>query len=71
MIYLKFGKQACIPTLLFGAEIWSLTSAQLGKLKRCHMWFMKKFYQIIYISRETLTIISGCYNYQPEKVVLS
>ena len=33
MIYLKFWDQACIPTLLFGAEIWSLTSTDLEKLE--------------------------------------
>ena len=26
MIHLKFWKQSCIPTLLFGSELWTLTA---------------------------------------------
>ena len=46
MIYLKFWKQACIPTLLFGAEVWSLTTIHLEKPERCQRWFIKMFFQI-------------------------
>ena len=46
MIYLKFCKQACIPTLLFGAEIWSLTSTHLEKLERCQRWFIRRLFHL-------------------------
>ena len=60
MIYLKFWKQACIPTLLFGAEIWSLTSTHLEKLERCQRWFIKRlFHPPDYTSNEILTIVGG------------
>ena len=60
MIYLKFWKQACVPTLLFGAEIWSFTSAHLEKLERCQMWFIKRLFHLPdYTSNEILAIVSG------------
>ena len=59
-IYLKFRKQACIPTLLFGAEIWSLTSTHLEKLKRCQRWFIRRLFHLPdYTSNEILAIVSG------------
>ena len=60
MIYLKFWKQACIPTLLFGAEIWSLTSTHLEKLERCQTWFIKRLFNLPdYTSNEIMAIVSG------------
>ena len=60
MIYLKFWKQACIPTLLFGAEIWSLSSTHLEKLERCQRWFIRRLLHLAdYASNEILAIVSG------------
>ena len=42
LVYTKFWKQACLPTLLFGAELFSITTSQLSKLERCQQWFLKK-----------------------------
>ena len=35
LVYIKFWKQACLPTLLFGAELFSITTSWLSKLERC------------------------------------
>ena len=35
LIYIKFWKQACLPCLLFGAELFSLNKSQLCQLERC------------------------------------
>ena len=51
MIYLKFWKQPCIPMLLFGAEIWSLTSIHVEKLKRCQRWFIKRLFLTYHITQ--------------------
>ena len=60
MIYLKFWKQACIPTLLFGAEIWSLASKHLEKLERCQRWFIRRLFHLPdYARNEILAIVSG------------
>ena len=60
IIYLKFLKQACIPVLLSGAYIWSLTSTHLEKLERCQRWFIKRLFNLQdYTSNEILAIVSG------------
>ena len=35
LVYVKLWKQACLPSLLFGAELWTLTPTLLLKLERC------------------------------------
>ena len=43
LIYVKLWKQACLPSLLFGAELWTLTPTLLLKLEGCQHWFLKHF----------------------------
>ena len=43
LVYVKLWKQACLPSLLFGAELWTLTPTLLLKLERCQYWFLKHF----------------------------
>ena len=60
MIYVKFWKKVCIPTLLFGAELWTVTKTGLEKLERCQRWFLKKLFCLPgYIESSILYIISG------------
>ena len=40
-IYVKLWKQAYLPSLLFGVELWTLTPTLLLKLERCQYWFLK------------------------------
>ena len=35
LLYVKLWKQACLPSLLFGAELWTLNPTLLLKLERC------------------------------------
>ena len=46
-ICIKFWSQACLPSLLYGSELFTLTSSLLAKLK-CQQWFLKNIsvYQI-------------------------
>ena len=46
MVYIKFWKQACLPALLFDAELFSITTSQLSKLERCQQWFLKKLFYV-------------------------
>ena len=60
LIYVKFWKKTCIPALLFGAELWTVTKTGLDKLERCQRWFLKTlFYLPDYIDSSILYIISG------------
>ena len=60
LIYVKFWKKACIPALLFGAELWTVRKTGLDKLEGCQRWFLKNlFYLPDYIESSILYIISG------------
>ena len=41
LVYIKFWKQACLPSLLFGSELFTLTPSLLLKLECCQLWFLK------------------------------
>ena len=43
LVYLMIWKQACIPCLLFGSELWNLIPSDIEKLERCQRWFVRKF----------------------------
>ena len=40
-VYIKFWRQACLPSLLFGSELFTVAPNLLHKLERCQMWFLK------------------------------
>ena len=46
LIYVKLWKQACLSSLLFGAELWTLTPTLLLKLERCQYWFLKHIFHV-------------------------
>ena len=47
LVFIKFWKQVCLPTLLFGAELFSITTSQLSKLERCQQWFLKNCFMFL------------------------
>ena len=61
LVYLKIWKQARIPCLLFGSELWNLTPSEfIEKLERCQRWFVRKvFYLHNHSDVSSLHSISG------------
>ena len=47
LIYIKFWKHACLPCLLFGAELFSLNKSQLCQLERCQQWFLRNVFYVL------------------------
>ena len=47
LIYVKFWRQACLPFLLFGAELLTITPSLLFELERCQSWFLKKLFCVL------------------------
>ena len=45
-IYIKFWSQACLPSLLHGSELFTLTSSLLAKLERCQQWSLKNIFYV-------------------------
>ena len=46
LINIKFWKQACLPTLLYGTELFTLTPSLLTKLEHCQQWFLKYIFYV-------------------------
>ena len=46
LVFVKFWRQACLPSLLFGAELISLTLGLLLTLERCQSWFSKHIFHV-------------------------
>ena len=44
LVYVKFWRQGCLSSLLFGAEIFTITPSLLLELERCQSWFLKKLF---------------------------
>ena len=43
LVCMNLWKQACLLSLLFWTELWTLTPTLLLKLQRCQYWFLKHF----------------------------
>ena len=56
LVYIKFWKQACLPSLLFGSELFTLTPSLLLKLERCQLWFLKNIFYVPSFAHSTLIL---------------
>ena len=67
LIYVKFWRQACLPTLLFGTELFTLTPTLLSRLERCQSWFLKNiFYVPKFAAGPVLQKLSGLNSIESE-----
>ena len=65
--YVKFWRQACPPTLLFDAELFTLAPTLLLRLERCQFWFLKNiFYVPKFASGLLLQKLSGLNSIESE-----
>ena len=63
LIYIKVWRQACLPTLLYGTELFTLTPTLLAKVERCQKWFLKNvFYVPKFASCRLLLKLSGLWS---------
>ena len=67
LIYVKFWREACLPCLLFGTELFTLNASQLIKVKRCQQWFLKNvFYFPVFAPTSLLLRFSGLNSIEAE-----
>ena len=70
LIYVKFWWQACLPTLLYGSELFTLTPSLLEKLERCQLWFIRNiFYLPKFTPKQLLLKLSGLNSVESEIAV--
>ena len=43
-VYIKFWRQACLLSLLYGVELFTVTPTLIEKFERCQMWFLKNLF---------------------------
>ena len=67
LIYIKLWKQTCLPSLVFGSELWSLTKTDIACLERCQNWFIRKVFHLPKFSNHLLLLkISGLISVENE-----
>ena len=67
LIYIKFWSQACLPTLLYGMELFTLTPTLLTKVERLSAWFLKNvFYVPKFAPCQLLLKLSGLWSIDSE-----
>ena len=65
LIYIKFWRQARLPSLLNGTELFSLTPALPEKLEPCQQWFLKNvFYVLKFAPKQLLLKLSGLKSFE-------
>ena len=62
LIYVKFWRQACLPTLLYNVELFTLTPTLLLRLERCQSWFLKNIFYIPKFVPGPLLLALSCLN---------
>ena len=67
LIYIKFWRQARLPSLLFGTEHFTLNARQLTKLERCQQWFLKNIFYVPNFAPDSLLLtLSGLNSIESE-----
>ena len=67
LIYIKFWRHACLPSLLFGTELFTLNASQLTKLERCQQWFLKNIFYVPNFAPNSLLLkLSGLNSIESE-----
>ena len=62
LIYVKFWRQACLPTLLHDAELSTLTPNLLLRLERFQSWFLKNIFYFPKFASGPLVLALSCLN---------
>ena len=67
LIYVKFWWQACLLTLLYGSELFTLAPNLLEKLEWCQLWFIRNiFYVPKFTPKPLLLKLSGLNSVESE-----
>ena len=67
LIYVKFWRQACLPSLLLGTELFTLNASQLIKYECCQQRFLKNiFYVPVFAPSSLLLKLSGLNSIEAE-----
>ena len=67
LIYVRFWRQVCLPSLLFGTELFTLNASQQMKFERCQQWFLKNIFYVPVFAPSSLPLkLSGLKSIEAE-----
>ena len=67
LIYIKIWHQACLPSWLYGTELFTLTPTLLAKLECCQQWFLTNVYYVPkFALKQLLLKLSGLKSIESE-----
>ena len=67
LIYIKFWRQVCLPSLLFSTELFTLNASQLIKLEPCQHWFLLNIFYVPNFAPNSLLLkLSGLNSIESE-----
>ena len=46
LVYIKLWRQACLHSLLYGTDLFTITPTLLEKFERCQQWFLKHVFYV-------------------------
>ena len=70
-IYIKFWSQACLLSLLYGSELFALTSSLLANLERCQQRFLKNIFYVPFFAPIRLNPELSCLNSIESEITVS
>ena len=46
LVYITLWRKACLPSLLYGTELFTITPTLLERFERCQQWFLKHVFYV-------------------------
>ena len=70
LVYITLWRQACLPSLLYGTELLTITPTLLEKFERCQQWFLKHVFYVPEFARKRLLLKLSHLNSIESKIAL-
>ena len=67
LIYIKFWRETCLPSLIFGGELFAMNASQLIRLERCQQSFLTNIFYVLNFAPYSLLLkLSGLNSVESE-----
>ena len=70
LVYIKLWRQTCLPSLLYGTELFALTPTLLKKFERCQQLFLKHVFHVPEFAPKRLLLKLSCLNSIESEIAL-
>ena len=70
LVHIKFWRQACLPSLPHGTELFTLTLTLSEKFDRCQQWFLKHVFYVPEFAPKRVLLKLSCLNATKSEIAL-